>query len=212
MSEGWDQNELDEIFGKGSGAVHGNNNEITPEELFKLIAINPRKGCVVNVELRDQDGDTVDLVKTMESILSYIKKQLSVDADIENNQFADQILPLMTQATISTVGRLLSPRDTVMALGSEVTRSAFIYSMCAAFLLLKFVQKNDLKIYTTEEPASEEEINKLHRRSRIHELTLKCRSLGINPKDAINKLHEEGHLTAQELAELMGELEDESDS
>jgi hypothetical protein len=132
-------------------------------------------------------------------------------ASEEGNQFADQIFPLVSQATVSTLGRLVGINTTAFYLANDNTRIAIIYSMGMAFLLLKYVQKHNLTINTFEESVSDEEIETIERKSEANKAAMISAVMGEDPKEVLQKLLEDGRITEQDLTDMLGGKKDNGD-
>lgn len=176
--------------------LYENENQLTPEEVFTMVTLNSNKKVRVTVELKDKDGDIVSLPETVESILNFVKEKLN---DEEGNQLSDQIFPLMCQSVVSGLGRMLGIPTTALMLAQDNTKIGILYMMCIAFLLLKFVQNNDLKIQTYEEPVTDEEIESIQRKAEANKLATIGLMAGMDPKEILEQLVNEGRLTQEDI-------------
>ena len=181
---------------------------LTPEEVFKMCFINKHKNTTVRVDLQDKDGDTVDLPDTIAELVAYIDKQLK---DEDGNQFTDQIMPLMAQAMVSGLGRTLGIRTTAFYLAQPLTQRAFIEMMCVAFLLLKFVQKKGLLLHTYEEEVTDEEIETFERKSRANDAAVMGSFMGVDPKETLKNMLDQGQITTDDLKDLAGDIQIKGD-
>lgn len=175
---------------------------LTPEDVFKMVTLNKIKKTKVRVELQDKNGDKVDLPEVIGQIIEYIKDKT---AEEEGNQFSDQIMPLMSQAVLSTLGRMLGIRLTAYHLANDSTRMALIWSMCTSFLLLKYVQKHELSINTFEESVSEEEIEAFERKAQANNVAMLGALVGEDPKQILEELLHSGKITEDDLQDIMGD-------
>lgn len=197
---GFDEDELADMY--------DDPDMLTPEEVFKMCFINKAKKTTVRVELQDKDGDTVDLPDTIAELVSYINKQLK---DENGNQFTDQIMPLMAQAMVSGLGRTLGIRTTAFYLAQPLTQRAFIEMMCISFLLLKFVQSKGLLLHTYEEEVTDEEIEAFERKSRANDVAVMGSFMGVDPKETLKAMLDEGQITADDLQDLAGDIKIKGD-
>jgi hypothetical protein len=182
---------------------------LTPEEVFSMVMLNPKKLTKVSAELQDKEGDSVELADIMIQITGYIKDRLK---DPEGNQFGDQIMPLMSQASVSLLGRIMGLRTTAFLMANPMTRDAIIYAMCSSFLLLKWVQENDIVINTIEEHISQEEIDSIYRKAEANSAATMGALMGLDPQDILRKMYDEGQITKDDFANLFdddGEKDDE---
>jgi hypothetical protein len=173
---------------------------LTPEEVFKMVMINKVKGTTVSVKLFDKEDDEIELSEIIEQLLTFIEKQLSEDG---SNQLTDQIIPLMAQALVSGLGRMLGINQTAFYLSNEVTKMSMINMMSISFLLLKFVQQNDITIQTFEEDISEEEMDELQRKAKAQSQATMGAFLGMNPKEILQDLFDRGEITQEDLDSML---------
>ena len=188
----FDEDEIKEIF--------EDEDTLTPEEVFKMVMINKVKGTTVSVKLFDEDGDEIELSETIEQLITYIEKKVSEDKD---NQFTGQIMPLMAQSLVSGLGRMLGINQTALYLANEVTRISIINMMSISFLLLKFVQQNNITIETFEEDISQEEIEELQRKARAESQATMGAFLGMDPKEILQDLFDRGEITQEDLDSML---------
>lgn len=187
-----DENELEDLR---------DPDDLAPEDVFSMVMINKIKKTKIKVELQDKDGDAVSLSEVITELLRYMNEKMK---DENGNQFADQIFPLVSQATVSTLGRLVGINATAFYLSNEGTRTAIVYSMAMAFLLLKYVQKHNLTIHTFEEQVSDEEIEGIERKSEANKVAMLGAMFGEDPKEVLQKMMEEGRITEQDLNDILG--------
>jgi hypothetical protein len=191
--ERFDDDELRDLYEESTDSI-------TPEEVFTMVTLNKIRKVTVKVELRDESDDVVSLPDTIEGILNYIKEKTD---DEENNQLTEQILPLISQSVVSGLGRMLGIRQTALMLAHDITKYGIINMMCVSLLLLKFVQNNNLKIYTYEEPVSDEEIEEIERKSRASGAAMIGMMTGMDPREILEQLVEEGELTQEDLEDIL---------
>jgi hypothetical protein len=134
-----DENPFDEDELKEAGLLEEQENQLTPEEVFSIVMINKKRGVKTHVELRDEQNNTIQLHEIIDSLLEYMKGKF----EEENNQFADQIFPMMGQALVSGLGRLIGNTTTAFFLANETTKNSLMWMMCLSFLLLKYVQERN---------------------------------------------------------------------
>ena len=182
---------------------------LTPEEAFTLVLLNKRNNTRVSVKLQDDDGDEVELAHMMDQLVSFIKDKLDEE---EGNQIVDQIMPLMSQALVSGLGRLLGNRATAFFISNPNTRMALIYMMMVSFTLYKVVQTKGLKVITEIEDVSEEEIEEIERKSHASSVASMAALGGVDPREILSQMVEHGDLTQQDLRDLLGsEPDDDTD-
>jgi hypothetical protein len=203
-----DEDELEDLYEDMSDP-----DDLTPEEVFKMVMLNKIKGTKVSIQLEDKDGDIVALADVVEGLIGYVKDKLQAD---EDSDFTAQIMPMMAQSLVSGLGRMIGIRGTAFYLAQEGTRHAMIYMMCVGFLLLKYVQEHGLLIHTYEEEVSEEEIEEIERKSKASSVATMGSMMGMDPREIMQQLVEKGELHEQDLEDLLsrarqGDEEDDGD-
>lgn len=182
-------------------------NHLTPEDIFSMVLLNRKRMVRVNIELRDKEGNKLDLATdVIEDLLKYIDRKLNDD---ERNQFADQIFPLMGKILASGLARLLGVYKTGFYLTNDDTRYSFINMMSLSFLLLKYIQQKELSIHTVEEPITEEELNNIENRAKENaEMVASSIMSTTSNKKVVRNLLDKGLLSKEELRELLDEQKD----
>jgi hypothetical protein len=174
--------------------------DLTPEEVFSLVMINKKRLVKTTIELRDEQGGVVPLHEVVADLLKYLESKL---ASGEESQVADQIFPMMAQAMVSGLGRLVGTAMTGFFLASDVMRMSTIQMMCISFLLLKYVQEKKLTIYSVEEPVQEEEIQAVERKAKANSIAMLGAMSGLSYKDILKELVDKGELTQEDLANML---------
>ena len=185
-----------------------NQEEIAPEDILQMVMINRNKKTKVSISLEDDEGDEVDLVDTISGLIKYVEDKLK---DKDENQFVEQILPLMSQSVVTGLSRMIGTEATAFHLTNPITRTAIINMMAVGFLLLKFVQENSLSVVTHEEPVSDEEIVEIEQRSKVASAAMALASTGMDPKQVLQILKEQGKITDEDLKKALGESTDDPD-
>jgi len=197
----FDEDELGEMY-------ENDPDDLSPEEVFKMVTINRVRKKRVSVELEDEEGDIVATADVVQELLAYIKDKMS---DEEENQFTSQILPLMAQVSASGLGRFLGIRTAAFYLSENVSRTAIIHMMCVALLLLKFVQQKGLSITTFEEDVSDEEIDEIDRKANANSAATLAALAGRDPRAVLDSLREQGHLSDDDLRDILNDEGDGND-
>jgi hypothetical protein len=188
--------------------------DLSPEDVFRMVTVNRNKMAKVSVKLEDEDGDEVDLADTIADLIVFMEDKMK---EKEGNQITDQIFPLISQSVASALGRMIGINTTAFYLSIETTKQALMGSMCIAFLLLKYVQKHNLKIFTVEEPIEQWEIDEMERKSNANRVAMMAALAGHDPRAILEQLKEEGRITDEDLLDLVGkgnsnnDLDDDED-
>lgn len=201
----FDEMDFDGLEDELSEAIESDPDELSPEDIFKMVLLNKIKGTRVRVDLRDGDGDAVDLPEVVEQLIGFMKDRLQEDS----NQFVEQIMPLMSQSVVSGLGRMLGINPTAFLLANDMTCHAIVHMMCVAFLLLKFVQDHDLKIHTYEEEVSPDEMEEIERKCQASSMATMGSLMGMDPQEILQRMLDEGRITENDLYDLMGGKKDD---
>lgn len=177
-------------------ANFGNN----PADLFKVVLINKIKKVITRISLKTPEGEEVPVRDTIEKLTEYISDKLYKTE--EDNVCRDQIYPLMSQAMIGGLVKLLGPHGTALQISDEETRYAMMHMMTVGFYLMKWLQQKDVKIHTWEEEISDEDIAAYERISKTSDLAVKYGQAGGDPKDLMKKLIEMGKIKKEDLEHL----------
>jgi hypothetical protein len=173
-----------------------------------MVLLNRRTNKRVWVKLEDSEGDEVDLADIIDELVKYMKDKLD---DEEGNQLTEKILPLMTQAVVSGLGRITDIRYTSILLSDPNIRMTLIYMMIISFIFYKMVQVKGLKINTLEEDVDDDEIDEIERKSEINRIINMSAMLGVDPKETIRKMIDNGDLTEDDLFNFTNETRDDDD-
>lgn len=176
--------------------------QLRPEDVFSMVLINKKRNVKVDVELRDAEGNVIELYEVIEDLLKYIEKKLGTQ---EGNQFSDQIYPLMSKMLVSGLGRLVGIHRTGFYLAQDDTRYSFINMMSLSFLLLKYIQQKGLTIHTREESVTEEEIMEVERKVKENAELVMSAMQSHTSKSTIKSLLNSGKLSREDLKELLDE-------
>jgi hypothetical protein len=172
---------------------------LDPEDIFTIATLDRERRVKLTVELRDKDEDCIPLKDVIEQLLNYIK-----DKTKSGSSFNDQIMPLMAQAMVGALGRLMGIQGTAVILAIPDLRQAFAYTMGLSFLLLKFIQKKELRIHLIEQQLTEEEFEALLRRTRANNVTTLAAMAGENPREVVQEMLRQGKLTQEDVTEILG--------
>jgi len=121
-------------------------------EIFRLVLLDPIAKQRLSVKLKDKDGDEVSIPEITSSVTEYITDKLK---DEKPNQIKSEIMPIISQAMVAGMAKLLGNDEAVFVLSDGYARDIFLNLMMVAFALLKFIQKKELSIVTVAEPVSD---------------------------------------------------------
>lgn len=195
--EMYDDDELREAY------EDENDDLLTAAQMFDLVTLNRQKMTKVKVQIKDKDEDNVELDEVVEELLKYVVSKMKDETG--DNQFVNQILPLMAQSVVSGLLRSTGGMNTAFLLSQDITRTSIVNMMCLSFLMLKFMQQKDLSVYTQEFPVTQEEIDEIDRRSKISNQLTVAALAGEDPTEVIQRMKNSGDISDEDLKELMGD-------
>ena len=195
----WDEDDLEEMYEE--------QEEITPEDVFRMVTINRRKKTKLSVELRDDEDDIVLIPEVVEELINYMRDKLR---DEKESQLTGQIMPLMSQALVSGLGRLLGIRPTGALLFNEIMRYSLVQMMSMSMLLLKFIQDKGLKIFTYEEKCSQEELDSIEQKFEHAAMDAVEEVTGITPATLVKQAINQGLISREELEAMLEEEQKKS--
>ena len=175
--------------------------DIDPEDLFHLTQINKNTNKKISIEVQTKEGETVLLRDIVQELLDYISNKLT---DKNGNQFADQIFPLITQAIVPGLLKIVGTKMTACILSHNLMRDSIVHMMCVAFLLPKFIQQKGLSLQTFEENVSEEEITNMERRSNAGSTAMLAALAGIDPRAVLQQMRDQGLINETDLEDMLG--------
>lgn len=193
----YDESELESMMEGGE-----DEESLSPEDVFNMVTIQRKRKMKVTAVLKDAEGTVIELPDSIEKLMKFMKDKLEEEEPGKSNQFADQIFPLMSQSVASGLGRLIGIQPTAFIVGNDLLLHSTIHMMCLGFLLLKYVQNHNLTIHTFEEEVSDEELEEMDRKHKAHSITQMGAIMGMDPKDILKGLLEQGKITKKDLMEL----------
>jgi len=205
MSE-FDEMDFDGLEDELAESFEGDPEQLQPEDVFKMVMLNRQKNTRIEVEIQDDEGDKVNLPELITQILGYVKDRLE---DNNGNEIVDQLMPLVSQSLVSGLGRMMGMQNTAFLLTNEVTRVSLVNMMVVALLLLKFVQENNLTIFTHEQEMTPEEMEELERKAKASSVATMGSMMGMDPRDVLKEMMKQGQITKQDLIDLGGKGDDD---
>jgi len=183
--------------------LYGETKEKNNLLMKSLVMVNRLKKTKVTIELRDKDGDKVEIQDILDDICTYIHAQLSEEST-QDNQIKDQVLPFVSMAAAYVISNQLPNELGAMILSNKDSRHAILFAMCCSFLILRVVHSKDLKIFTIEEPVSDEDIARMDQFSKLNEYVVAAHVMGISMDELFELLKENGKITDNEIEALKG--------
>lgn len=176
------------------------DNKPSEDQLFRIITIDRQRRVKMNIQLRDKDGDEVPVRETVEKLTEWVSDQLGSDNEV--NTCRQQIMPLMAHAVVGGMFKFLDRDMAASMLSTEVVRYSLVHMMSVGFYLLKWLQKKDIKIFTSEEPITQDELEMYDRLNNANSIMNMAQNMGVAPEDALIKLVQDGKLHAADLEQF----------
>lgn len=150
-----------------------------PYESFRLVTIDKVKKVQIDITLEDQNKEEVPLSDICTEMKDLLLEAAKAGENQQDNPIRDKLMPLMA----SIIGQLLpelAGRTGIALLGTPESRALISLATTAGFLLLKRIQKSNLKIIATEESLTDDEIEAFLRESCAFDAALYSSLLGKN--------------------------------
>jgi hypothetical protein len=166
---------------------------------MKLVMVNPHRKVRLTITLQDKEGIEVPLNDTVRKLAEYVGDKMKEEDPNQTNQ---QVWPLMAQAASTSLTKLLGTGTAAVLLADYVSRLGFIHLMTVGFYLMKFIQKNELKIVTTETSIDDAELNRLARLDQASSAGVIAESMGLSARSVVEEMARSGKLDKEELESL----------
>jgi len=172
---------------------------LSTRDLFKVVTIDRVRKTRTDIQLKDPEGDSIPIEETVEKLTEYILDKVK---DPESNSCKQQIMPLMAQAMVAGMIKLLGPGEATLLLSDSIIRNSLMYMTTMSFYLLKLIQQKNIKIFSEDFILSTEELEMMEKTSKISDLTMKFASMGGDPKEFLGELLKRGMVTKEELSDM----------
>ncbi len=158
------------------------------------------------IELQDQEGNSIDLKETTETILQWISDKMKKEAGLTKT--LTEIFPLAAQLLAGGIEKSAGYHNALFILSNQTIRYTVLQQMMLMHYFEKFIAKNNLKILSMSEPITEEDIQQLLRVDKANSVTAMSSMMGINPKDAVKMMYDSGNLTEEDIKLMEFDIED----
>lgn len=195
--------EFDDLFGPGSQLSEDF------EKIFKMSTIDRIRKVRINIKLVDKDGDEVALKEICKELMQYLKDKTAVKSSSVDNAILNKVMPLVSQAAVSGLPRVVGADHALIYLSIEEFRLAIITMMLLSFSLMQFVKSHELKIVTMEESMTDEELEQALKLNKATSVATLGSLMGMSPQEIIKELTEKTGLSHEDAARMAGS--DETD-
>jgi hypothetical protein len=175
---------------------------VSKEDLYSLVMIDKIRKVKTIITLKDSEGDEIPVRETAEKLVEYIADKVK---DEEGNACKQQVMPLMSQAMVAGMIKMMGMNDTQILLCDAVTRNGLMYMMTMSFYLLKWIQQKNIKIFSEEFSLSDNEMAEIERVSFANDTAMKYARACGDPRDAIRIMLEKGLIKREDLATMGAE-------
>jgi len=170
------------------------------EELYKVSTIDRKRKVKLSIELKTPEGDNISVSEMIEQLSGYVSDKI---LDPKGNPTSQQVMPLVAQAMTYGTVKSLGEYKAASLLSQEIIRYSMVHFGMICFLLYKLIQKKNIKVYTTEQLLTDDEVDAYDRISSIADVSTQIALMGGDPKELIQELVRGGHVSKSDLA-LMG--------
>jgi len=179
------------------------------DEFYRVVMIDRHRKVKMSIQLRTETGDEVPIKDAIQKLSEYVMDKVKQE---DENSCKQQILPLMAQSMVGGLQRILGPTFTGMILAQDHTRYGIIHMMAVSFYLLKWIQKKNLKIFTIEEPLTQDDIDTYERVSRASSGAIMGQLAGYDGKEILKEMLKTGQIKQEDLAKMGMEKDTPEDS
>lgn len=173
---------------------------ISTEDIYKVCTIDRGRKVKLAIELKTPEADKVSVSEMIEQLSSYVSDKIK---DTNGNPTSQQVMPLIGQAMTYALVKALGEYKAAALLSQELIRYTLVHFGMVCFLLYKLIQKKNIKVYTNEQVLSDEDLAAYDRISGVADVSTQLALMGADPKEFIQQLVKEGHISRSDLA-LMG--------
>jgi hypothetical protein len=159
---------------------------VKEQEVVRLAMIDQKRKVKIEAQLIEKnvkDGkepDVIDVNEVAGKVAEYVMDKLKSD---ESNAIRDQIVPFISQVMSKSIVKICGIELAHFMLVSDLIKQAMIFNMAVAFLTFKFLQNNNYKIVTKEDPISDAEIADYKRMSKENETAALAAIMGLSVEE-----------------------------
>jgi hypothetical protein len=156
---------------------------VKEQEVIRLAMIDQKRKVKIEAQLVEKDTkegkepDTIDVTEVASRVSEYVMDKLKSE---EPNAIRDQMVPFISQIMSTSIVKICGLELAHFMLVSDLIKQAMIFNMAVAFLTFKFLQNNNYKIVTGEEPVSDAEIADYKRMSKENETAALAAIMGMS--------------------------------
>jgi hypothetical protein len=160
--------------------------KVKEQEVVRLAMIDQDRKVRIEallIEKNTPDGeepDTITVDHVAGSVSDYVADKLTSK---ESNVVRNQIVPFVSQIMSKSIVKACGLHLAHFMLVSDLIKSAMIFNMTVAFLTFKFLQNNNYKIITKEEPVTDQEIADYKRMSKENETAALAAIMGLSVEE-----------------------------
>lgn len=171
------------------------------QEVVRLAMIDQNRKVRIEALLIKKDTpdgeepDTIQVDQVAGSVSDYVADKLKSK---ESNVVRDQIYPFISQIMSKSIVKACGIELAHFMLVSDLIKGSMIFNMTVAFLTFKFLQNNEYKIITKEEPVTDQEIADYKRMSKENETAALAAIMGISVEEFRNQMAQLKNTTSKD--------------
>jgi hypothetical protein len=167
---------------------------------YSLNLIDKKNWTRLTVTIEDNESNKYPIDEIVQNLLKYIEQETKK----EKSSIVSQIYPVMSQLMIPILLNLGGESLTQMLVGGEIIKNAILDSMTVSFLFLKYIQQKELKIISSSEVLTSQEIEFIKRHTEeVSQSSPITQLLGVPPAELLKSLYQNGDISKEELNSLI---------
>ena len=136
--------------------------EVEPEEIFQMCTIMPRLKMKVTAHLEDPEGNVTTIKEVAKGLVEFIDNQMTTQ---EANPINSQLFPACGQFMTSLVPRFVGMNVAALLFQAPSFRDGMLFLSLGSVLLTQYIDQHKLKIVTSQEELTEEQVEEYLSRS-----------------------------------------------
>jgi hypothetical protein len=171
------------------------------ERMLQVALIDKRSQRMIRSKLVDENGDEIEINEVARKLTEYVTDQCDLGGD--DNATLNQVIPLMGQAMTAGCYQLMGNKWATLLLSQEHVRMSIVYMMTVSFYLLKWLQKQKVRIHTEYEELSPEDIEHYEKIVKTGDAIQTVAALGGDPEEMLKHLLKEGQISQEDYDNIM---------
>ena len=167
---------------------------------YSLTLIDKKNWTRVTVTIEDNENNKYPIDEIVQNLLKYVEQEVKKD----KSSIVSQIYPVMSQLMVPILYNLGGEALAHMLVSGEIIKNAILDSMTVSFLFLKYIQQKELKIISSSEVLTAQEIEFIKRHTEeVNESSPITQLLGVPPAELLKSLYQNGDISKEEINKLI---------